>query len=302
MIGFVRRLGGIFSQSVVISVPVVLFPALTLVVRGSANKCMAFLLLCSSICFISRSAPHQNISIFNKFWAFHLSMASMLIACVANQLMNGAMAWPELDVPLRLALFAPMLWILLLPPPGWLKQVQWGFVVGAGLAALQIYLLTGRGIEKAQIVSFTNAIPYGDISLLLGVCSVLSLGWSHRRAWVSNGLKIAGGMAGIYASFLSQSRGGWIAIPFFMVLGLVAMNRSRKNSKTWLFVLILAIILFGSIGTFSKSVQTRFIDAKTNITDFYSGKNIDTSVGIRFQLWKGSLVIFREHPLLGVGR
>ncbi|MEO6351509.1 MAG: hypothetical protein ABIO19_15550, partial [Burkholderiaceae bacterium] len=247
MTGAVFKLGKVSCHPLVLSLPVVLFPALTLVVRGSANACIAFLLLCSLIYLGLRSRSPDTAAVFNKFWLLHLSMASMVIAALASQLANGTITWRVFDTPLRLALFAPVFWILLSLPARHLQKVQWGFVAGAILAAVQIYILTTRGSVRIPIVAFTNAIPYGDIALLLGACSLLSLGWSHRRAWLWNGVRLAGAAAGVYASFLSQSRGGWLAIPFFIALGLIVTGEPRKNFKMWVSIVVLALILFGTI-------------------------------------------------------
>ncbi len=48
-------------------------------------------------------------------------------------------------------------------------------------------------------------------------------------------------------------------------------------------------------------VKERIDVARTDIQQYMSGTNADTSIGFRFQLWQGSVVIFREHPIFGVG-
>lgn len=302
MTAAVFKLSKLPCHPLAVTLSVVLFPALTLVVQRSTNACFAFLLLYCLIYLGLRAKPLGTTAVFNKFWPLHLSMASMFGAILVSQLASGAISWRVFDTPLRLALFAPVFWILLSLPARHLQKVQWGFVVGAILAVVQIYILTARGTERIPIIGFTNAIPYGDISLLLGACSLLSLGWSHRRAWLLNGVRFAGAAAGAYASFLSQSRGGWLAIPFFIALGLIVTGRPGKSFKIRVSIVVSALILLGSIAMFSKTVQSRFVQARADINDFHNGKNLDSSVGNRFQLWNGSWVIFREHPLLGVGR
>jgi O-antigen ligase len=48
-------------------------------------------------------------------------------------------------------------------------------------------------------------------------------------------------------------------------------------------------------------IQERIRLAQEDVQQYVQGTNADTSIGIRFQLWRGSLVIFREHPIFGVG-
>ena len=72
-----------------------------------------------------------------------------------------------------------------------------------------------------------NAILFGDISLLLGFMSVISYSY-FRKFRFGVILPLIGLISGIGASFLSQSRGGWIAIPFLLIVILAYPYYQKK--------------------------------------------------------------------------
>lgn len=91
---------------------------------------------------------------------------------------------------------------------------------------------------------------------------------------------------------LSESRGVWIGLLIAPVITLFFHNRRKA------FVLLFSFIaVFGVILLFSNVLKQR---AVLIVTSVYTEDALG-STGTRFELWKGSLLIFKEHPLLGVG-
>jgi O-antigen ligase len=112
--------------------------------------------------------------------------------------------------------------------------------------------------------------------------------------------KLIGGIGGLYSVYLYQSRGAWLAIPIFIVVSCVAfMPRGRLLRKMAAALAILLVIggIYGSTAT----VRERLAQAGTDINSIRQNSNMDSSLGARYQLWKASLTIFTEHPLVGVG-
>ena len=281
---------------------VVAMPALVLSLQGSANVCLIFLFLCSGVYLCRRNRHTLHGEDFRRFWPLHWAMASMLLAILVGQILRGSLVGRVIDTPLRFALFAPVFWLLLSQSSTQLQRVQWGFIAGALLALLKLILIMPTAQSRIQIVSFTNAIPFGDIALLLGTWSFLSLGWAKREQWLLNGLRIAAGVAGVATSILSQSRGGWIAIPLFAILGLWSFAEKLRSWRIRFAVIAVMVIVAVTMVTTNHTISTRLKDAQTDIEKFYVAGNENTSVGIRLQLWRGAWVLFTEHPLLGVGR
>lgn len=281
---------------------VIFFPVLTMTVKGGANTCIYTLLLLSLIYAVLNR--EQNVFSFSyvlkKYWPMHLAMAGMILAILINQISTSDYLLKTYDTSSRLAFFLPIFWLLLQIPINNLKLIQWGLVIGAIGAAIKIGIIGFSQPDMPGIIDFMNRIPYGDVSLLLGILSLLSIGWNQRSDKLIITLKIIGGISGLYASYLSEARGGWVALPILALVILSMLSKTKWNHKFALFAVIL--ILMVSTYSFNKIIQDRIHAAASDITKYVDGENLDTSVGIRFQLWRGSWVLFREHPIIGVGR
>jgi O-antigen ligase len=285
-----------------VAASLVLFPVLALTVKGGANTCLYLLVLASliSIVFRRKSIGQTFFQVLKKYWYVHLSMAGTVLAILINQAFTGGFIVRTYDVPSRLAFFALVAWVLLLLPVRHLKQIQWGIVAGAIIAAIKAHTIIAAQGPLVGNIGFLNRIPYGDMSLLFGVFSLLSIGWNERKEKWAIALKVAGGCAGLYAAYLCQARGGWIAVPVFAAIALALIGGLQVRHKLTVFGLVL--VLLGAIYSSSSLVQRRVYEATTDIVQYTSGENLDTSIGIRFQHWRGSWILFKENPFFGVGR
>ncbi len=137
------------------------------------------------------------------------------------------------------------------------------------------------------------------MALLLGVFSTLSIAWNKSDNKAVIFFKIAALCAGLYAAYLSQSRGVWLTIPVFAVIAGLAAKNIRSSYK--LSAITFFVILLGAVSYFGNIVKERVLVAESDISQYSVGANVDTSLGIRLQLWRGSWVLFKEHPIFGVG-
>jgi ADP-heptose:LPS heptosyltransferase len=108
-------------------------------------------------------------------------------------------------------------------------------------------------------------------------------------------------LAGLVASALSGSRGGWVA----MLLAAVPLARYgyQMHGKRMLVALALAaalcVLAYAVPGS---GVAQRVAEAVSDVQGYLARNDATTSVGIRLELWKASWLMFMEHPWLGVGR
>jgi len=222
-----------------------------------------------------------------------------LLAALINEASRGIWYPKNLDLPLRFAFIGPCVAAMLLLSRNHFRHVQWGLIAAALVSLGHVTYLNRHGARAAQI-GFLNTIPFSDITLIIGFLSLLTVGWSITGRRIETVLKIVGFAAGLLASAISQSRGGWVAIPLLAVLSWFALRGachvpSRKTR--WMLSLTgIAIVLLSS-----KFVWPRVTDALSNISAFFSHGTADTSVGIRFEAWRASLMMLREHPLVGGG-
>jgi O-antigen ligase len=178
--------------------------------------------------------------------------------------------------------------------------VQWGFIAGAIICATAIYVETAAGTARPARIFTIPLIPFGNIAMMMGVLALLSIGWNRRDERLVILLKLLAGGAALYGSYLSQTRGGWIALPIFIAIAVVIVRNVRLHHK--FAYLLIATAMLSCVYFFSRTVQDRIDSVVTELNQYVEGENADTSVGIRFQLWHGAWVLFNEHPVFGVGR
>lgn len=159
-----------------------------------------------------------------------------------------------------------------------------------------------EGVSRADGHAPLHAILYGNLSLLAGLCCLVGLVWaasqSHRRCWLA--WLTAGALGGLLASLLSGSRGGWISLPVvaWLLYRLWWCHwpvRRRWGAGILALSLIALPVLLPQSG-----VQGRVAAAIAEVKNILAG-NARGSIGTRVELYRGSLSLIAERPLLGHG-
>ncbi len=157
-----------------------------------------------------------------------------------------------------------------------------------------------------------NAVPFGNFSLLFGFiafagCIGPMLAGTQDRARVVLGLSATA--AGILASILAGTRGGWLAIPVLLGLTFWSALRTYRGRvlSSWHFLPALGAMLVFVVGAIllSENAQHRIDIAVEQVEAFLDGtgrrESIDSSTELRLEMWKWGLQKAAEHPLTGVG-
>ncbi|MFC0308273.1 O-antigen ligase family protein [Gallibacterium trehalosifermentans] len=148
----------------------------------------------------------------------------------------------------------------------------------------------------------TYVIQSGDMAMSIGMFSLALMFycWRNKQYYLTF-LCILGTFGGMLGSFLSATRGGWLLMPF-IILTLFYFNRHILTKKIILsfFVSLLAII---SVLLMIPSAKMLSQIERAYIEVVNSGKasNSNTSVGARLDLWKASILMITEKPMLGWG-
>lgn len=278
-------------------------PALALAFRGGANSAY-FLMLLASLAGVAMhglgAAPaslrhHRSTPAYR---AFCVAMCLPLLAVLANQLATWEFDDRSFDAPSRMLLVMLIAWWLMRCPWQYLRHMQWGLCAGALIGAAKLAALSDFGATGRPMPAFATAISFGNLALLMGLCAFVSLGWRLTRWRLEQGVKILGGLAGLYGSFLSQSRGGWLALPILVIV-LILLSRLSRRWK--MLLAATALVAVGGIYSGSHLVQDRVQEAATELSEYARGANPDTSIGLRMQFWQASIDMFLEHPFTGVG-
>nr|WP_297456568.1 O-antigen ligase family protein [uncultured Halomonas sp.] len=203
--------------------------------------------------------------------------------------------WPMLAA-------AILVWFRRYPPArrGW-----WlGLVGGAlGAATIACYERFWLGAERAD--NGMNAIPFGNLSLLLGALSLVAMlgRVSHpsRRAVGPTLLLGLAAIAGLVASLLSGTRGGWIALPLLGWLVYRTFDTVLPRKRMLAVIGLLGALLIGAISLPQSGVMERITIGVHNIQRYFTDDVEDTPEGLRLEMWKAGVVLFAEKPLLGWG-
>lgn len=277
------------------------YPAVLVVVHHGINTAFALLLILSLLVLTVRRQTAANASpdLHRGLWPYAVAMAAMPVSLFLGELANRQWAWRDFDAPSRFLFAVPVFFALRTVAPSRMRLLAPGFSIGALAAAIAITVAPHDWGSHRFGTPFVNPIHFGDLALSLGVLGAFSIDWGQRDAFALKGLKALGFLAGMYASFISGTRGGWIAMPAFGILWLW-FQRDRISVNQVRAILIGTLILAAATYAVAPGVSQR-IDLIASDLHSYEQGHVDTSTGIRFQLWHVAWLLIQQHPLFGVG-
>lgn len=280
------------------SVCIFLFSALALAVTSGYSYGALTLLLASTWLLWKR--PRLNLQ--RRDYLLLCTLLLYFAVFTANMLYHADPA-REIDIPLRALLAVPVLLLLIAYPPraeAWWSGLAIGAITGAALAFYQLY----HNISIRPQAATSNAIHYGNVSMLFGVLSLCGLEWAYaqrqRFAWMT--LLLVGCLAGIFGSILSGSRGGWIAMPVCLII--LAILHARIHGKRY-FIITLTLLVGLIVAAYNmphSPIHQRAATAVFELENFEDTGNVETSVGQRIEMWRNALDMSSQNILLGIGR
>ena len=276
------------------------YPVLLLTVQGGMNA-LFFLLLILSVFCLYRAPKSLHKDQWDAYTlAFALAMASPILAVFLSQSYHGEFTARSYDGPSRFLLAIPIYLALRQIKISTLTMLQYGLPLGAISALLVVFIVADhQPFFPRAGNTFVNPIHFGDLALIMGFLSLFSINWAGRDPLYIVILKSLGLLAGLFVSVQSESRGGWIAIPVVLLTWLIIQNKERGLLR--LLMTMVPPLLFGITSYFLINIIHQRVDeVYSDIVAAWHG-NLDTSIGIRLQLWETALYLFRENPIFGVG-
>ena len=182
-----------------------------------------------------------------------------------------------------------------------LSAIAWGLACGAA-GALAIAAYQALVLKMPRVSGFTNAIQYGGIAMYLGFAAVTIalLGrWSKLQSIVLGLL----GACGIFASFLSDSRGSWVVIPLLILaIWVMAWGNGYKRLANIAAGVMLLLGVLLTIPAYNK-LEQRTAEASREVSLYLKDpqKYAVTSVGQRLEQWRLALHLIEQRPLAGWG-
>jgi len=227
------------------------------------------------------------------FWLTILFFLDLVVSAALSE--NTRWAFSELG-KYRHVLFGGLVFIAPLSNEN-RKKVIMVFFIGAALDAC-----TGV-LQYFDIVSKSYDRPHGFSShpILFAADLAFVCGSAVMMLFIKNGFVVTirdkyflgfVALLTLIGILLSQSRGVWVAI--ITACTIVLFLYSRRKAIVFLILLVAIAWTFFS---FSDVLRHRVASIVTSI---YS-ENEQGSTGGRLEIWRGSLLLFKEKPILGVG-
>lgn len=279
------------------SIQVILFayPLLLLTVKGAMSTSFFLLLALSIYLLSSRGKDYINKTSDQETIWIGIALSATFISVLLSQCYNSAWDARAFDSPSRLA-FSFLIFVALREIDFKVFGIlQYGIALGAILIGIIIWM-SGQQISARSY--FLIHIHLGNLALMLGILSLFSINWMQKDSRWLLALKLLGMLSGVYVSLISGARGGWAAIPAFLLAWALTSEKFRKGLILKLAMAIGAVLLAGILSYhFNSIVHVRLGAA---ISDLES-TDPDTSLGVRFQLWRAAIELFIQHPIFGVG-
>lgn len=273
-------------------------------IHGLIN--LAILVLGSYFIFSGMGRP-RGWSIEEKY--FYFALFFLLVTVMAPTLISG--------VDEQAIKKAGKYFYLLLAIPSYLffRKVGinlvafWYGLAGAAMVSAVVAILGILNILETRYAGrasgVTHPIIFGDLSLLMGAMSVAGLEWFRTRGRFQVLIPGVAVAMGLLASFLSQSRGGWVSIP---VIAVIILWYFRHSVPKWKMATGVVLLMLGCLLVYNvpgTGVKQKINDTVQNIhmymTTDISHPSHGSSIGSRFEMWQASWQIFVDNPLLGVG-
>src|SRR5690625_541656 len=273
-----------------------LLMAIALLVPSGYSLGAVMLLLGSAVLLFSSKGPMLER---RDCWIAAVLLAFALV-WIAEAWWDGQ-GMRGMDKPIRFLLAIPALLLLLTYPPR--AGALWaGLAVGGLLTgSWAIWQKVALDVERAS--GYTYVIQYGNISMLTGILCLAGVGWvvhqPRRGLWLT--LLALGCLGGVLGSLLSGTRGGWVGLP--VIFWVLYRSYGAELAPKWKGLALLGVFIIVALAYAipQTGVQERVGWAVSDVQRYISGESRTSSVGARFEMWKGATHLIMEKPLTGWG-
>lgn len=216
----------------------------------------------------------------------------------------GEHSYHRLGTEMKYLAFFPFYLYVRQHPVAWqglIMTIPLGGIV-MGLQAIHDTYFSGIGRANG----IYGPIIFGDLAVLLAIFSLIFALTNRAKFWV--GINLLAAVMAMLAVIYSGSRNAWLAaIVSLVILPFLIGTRTTIWRVSGGYVGILAVTVIMIICT-PYSITSRFGVATGEFKSYFhhnlsmTDQKIDgTSVGERLEMWRSSLVIIKNNPLLGVG-
>lgn len=279
-----------------------LFPILTLVLKKWISVCL-FIALGISL-YILVINKKKQINFFSDqvsgVWlvAFIVSMAAPLAAIFLGQTFRQEFVWSSFDSASRFFFAIPIALVIIQKRINAFKLIEYAIPTAILVTALSVLINPDLkwGVDRVT-THFVDPLSFGSICLTLALISLVSIDLYKSDMLSARLYKLSGFAIGLYMSFISGSRTGWMAIPIVLWLWL----RFKKNIPHWI-IFILVTLFCAGVYFFVPMVRIRVDIGMSELLNYqWNNLNPDESIGMRISFVRIGLFLLGHNPLAGWG-
>jgi O-antigen ligase len=171
--------------------------------------------------------------------------------------------------------------------------IKLSLIVMGGLVLYQNF----NGVSRPSWVMNANVI--GNLMVLLLFMSWVNISTEKLHNLL---LTFVSSALGVSAIILSGTRGAWISFLVLLIVLLFLLNYKKSNdNKKFQIILLSMFVVIGAFAMSNNYVKDRITIAITQINNWNSGKHLNSSVGLRLEMYKAGILAVKEKPIIGYG-
>ncbi len=290
------------------------YPTCVLFVNQSFSLAMLLMVILGSVIFFRDIKAHVPSDYSCEILFIKVGLAGVAVS-VVSLVAHGRLldiSSEELEFiykQLRLLFFIPFL-VLMKRTEISEKLIWYGAVTAALCSGICSIALKITNPEVVRISVVNNPIDYGYFSLIAAFVSLNGLAFFMKagKSWAL--LSVVAFIAGLSGTVLSGSRGAWLAIPVLIIVTVLNLKNHFRPIHVYSSVISgLVLVAIFSVSTDGAFIQRRLTETRGAIEKYLNGKDslavsVDQgflSVGGRLEMYRVTLDIIKENPVLGVG-
>lgn len=210
-----------------------------------------------------------------------------------------AKSWARLERLLRVLSFVPIFIFFRRLGRDLTKPLTLGLLIAGPALLVAANLETDGG----RATGAYNAILFGDFAALVSSLLLVHIVFKHT-SWALKMSSLISLLCALQATGLSGTRGAWLgfAVSALVVSGVFLAKQGSIKSARVKAVIFIATAAATSTAFFAnQNISNRVYSGYEEFQLYLSGTNVNTSVGLRFQMWEAGVKIWLKNPIVGSG-
>ena len=281
-------------------VGVALLPIFHLTLKSWTNGWLTVLGVLSLI--LISTEIKKGVRIFQNWQskAIVACLLAPLLGVILAQLARHHWFWKAQDGPSRLVLAALAFLALRHRCISFYQYFRWGCPLSVIACFISMLLhKTPTAMWGGRFATyFVDCDAFGQHIVFLTFSAFIMAQMDESPSLLRKLLDYIAVGCGAYLAMGSLTRGAWIAIVPLSLVWVVAL---RSRPKKIVATALIAATAFGLILALKPDIQDRLLSIYQHLAQWFSGKNQDTSAGIRLSMWKITWALFKNNPAFGYG-